>query len=188
MDWKGVAEVVGKAAPMVGTLLGGSMGGTIGSMVASLLGVEQTPDSIAQALKDNPDALLKIKQFELDNEKDLRAHVFKMSELDLKEKELYINDRMNARAREVQMAQTGKKDYTQPILAYIGVMAFFAIVGYVVAIGLADMSKEASFIIGNLTGIAAAIAKDVYGYYFGSSEGSKTKTDIMTKASSGTSN
>lgn len=32
---------------------------------------------------------------------------------------------------------------------------------------------EESFIIGNLTGMAAAIAKDIYGYYFGSSKGER---------------
>jgi hypothetical protein len=37
-------------------------------------------------------------------------------------------------------------------------------------------SKGASFIIGNVTGMAAAIAKDVYGYYFGSSKGEREAT------------
>ncbi len=37
------------------------------------------------------------------------------------------------------------------------------------------MNTEASFIVGNVCGIAAAIAKDIYGYYFGSSKGEHDK-------------
>jgi hypothetical protein len=40
------------------------------------------------------------------------------------------------------------------------------------------MNTEESFIIGNLTGLAGAIAKDIYGYYFGSSKGER---DSYTK-------
>ena len=69
----------------------------------------------------------------------------------------------------------------QIILSMIATIAFFAIVGYVIAFGLADLSKEGAFIVGNLTGIAGAIAKDVYGYFFGSSLGSKEKSDQLSK-------
>ena len=67
----------------------------------------------------------------------------------------------------------------QMILSTIGILAFFGITGYLVVYGLTDMSKDSAFIVGNLTGIAGAIAKDIYGYYFGSSIGSKQKTSII---------
>jgi len=69
----------------------------------------------------------------------------------------------------------------QVILAFIATFAFFSIVGYVIAFGLADLSKEGAFIVGNLTGIAGAIAKDVFGYFFGSSLGSKEKSNIINE-------
>ena len=38
MEWKDVANVVGKAAPILGTLLGGPAGAAVGALVASALG------------------------------------------------------------------------------------------------------------------------------------------------------
>ncbi len=82
-----------------------------------------------------------------------------------------IADRNSARNREVEVVKAGSKNWTQNILAYIGVSGFFAIIGYLFSKGLGNMTAEESFIIGNLTGMAGAIAKDIYGYYFGSSKG-----------------
>lgn len=82
-----------------------------------------------------------------------------------------IADRNSARNREVEVVKAGSKNWTQNILAYVGVGGFFAILGYLLSKGLGNMNAEESFIIGNLTGMAGAIAKDIYGYYFGSSKG-----------------
>ena len=85
--------------------------------------------------------------------------------------EMEIKDRDSARNREIEVVKAGSKNLTQNILAYIGVIGFFGIIGYLFAKGLGKMSAEESFIIGNLTGMAGAIAKDIFGYYFGSSKG-----------------
>lgn len=67
MSWKGIAEKVGKIAPLAGSLLGGPAGGTIGAMIASALGAENNPGSVAVALND-PEAALKLKELELTNQ------------------------------------------------------------------------------------------------------------------------
>jgi len=82
-----------------------------------------------------------------------------------------VDDRKSARQREVDSLKSGSKNLTQNILAYAAIVAFFAITGYIISHGLGNMNTEESFIIGNLTGMAGAIAKDIYGYYFGSSKG-----------------
>lgn len=90
-----------------------------------------------------------------------------------------VDDRKSARLREVETIRAGHKNLTQNILAYAGIVAFFAITGYIISHGLGGMNTEESFIIGNLTGLSGAIAKDIYGYYFGSSKGEResyTKT------------
>lgn len=87
--------------------------------------------------------------------------------------EAEVSDRKSAREREVEALKAGSRNYTQNILAYLGVGSFFGITAYMISHGLGDMNSEASFIIGNVTGMAAAIAKDVYGYYFGSSRGER---------------
>ena len=82
-------------------------------------------------------------------------------------------DRASARTRETEVVKAGSKNLTQNLLAYIAVGSFFAITGYIISRGIGNMNTEESFIIGNLTGMAGAIAKDIYGYYFGSSKGER---------------
>src|ERR1700752_4149360 len=92
---------------------------------------------------------------------------------------LEVADRDSARKREIETTKAGSKNWTQNILAYAGVTGFFGIIGYLLSKGLGNMSAEESFIIGNLTGMAGAIAKDIYGYYFGSSKGEHESKSII---------
>ena len=85
MNWEDIKGAVGKIAPLVGTAIGGPAGAAIGSMVSSALGVDNTPDAVAHALKTNPDAAIKLRQFELENEQDIRAHAFKVLDVELKD-------------------------------------------------------------------------------------------------------
>lgn len=83
MNWKSVSKLVGKAAPLLGTALGGPAGAAIGSMVATALGVENTPAAVAEAVKNNPEAALKLREFELQNEQHIRDHAFKVLDAEL---------------------------------------------------------------------------------------------------------
>jgi len=91
------------------------------------------------------------------------------------------DDRKSARQGDVGAVKNGSLNLTQNILAYAAVVAFFAITGYILSQGLGKMNSEESFIVGNLTGMAGAIAKDIYGYYFGSSKGERDAPRAMVK-------
>lgn len=82
-----------------------------------------------------------------------------------------VSDILSARQREVDVMKSGSLNVTQNALAYMAIVAFFVMTGYILAHGIGTLEADESFIIGNLTGMAAAIAKDIYGYYFGSSRG-----------------
>jgi len=62
--WDSIKDTVGSVAPMAGSLLGGPAGSAVGSMVASALGVSNTPDAVAAAIKSDPQAAIKIRQIE----------------------------------------------------------------------------------------------------------------------------
>ena len=64
MNWKDLAGVVGKTAPLLGTLIGGPAGAAIGSVVASALGSENTPEAVNKLLLTSPDAAVKLAQIE----------------------------------------------------------------------------------------------------------------------------
>ena len=62
--WDSIKDTVGSVAPIAGSLLGGPAGGAVGSMLASALGVDNTPDAVANAIKTDPQAAIKIRQIE----------------------------------------------------------------------------------------------------------------------------
>jgi hypothetical protein len=75
LTWKEIAGVVGNAAPILGTLVGGPAGGAIGAMIASGLGCGNTPDDVKTALATNPDAAVKLAQIEKDRQVELQQLV-----------------------------------------------------------------------------------------------------------------
>tara|TARA_R110000796_G_scaffold148262_7_gene265150 strand:- start:3363 stop:3854 length:492 start_codon:yes stop_codon:yes gene_type:complete len=87
MNWSDIKGIVGNIAPLVGTALGGPAGAAIGGMLSSALGVENKPDAVAQALKSNPEAAIKLRQFELENEQSIREHAFKVLDAELSDKQ-----------------------------------------------------------------------------------------------------
>lgn len=75
MNWSDISTVVGKAAPVLGTLIGGPAGAAVGALVASTLGTENTPDAVSQALAVSPDAAVKLKEIEAQHATELKALV-----------------------------------------------------------------------------------------------------------------
>lgn len=72
MSWDKVKDVIGATAPIIGGLFGGPAGATVGALVSSALGVDNSPEAIHRELVNNPDALLKIKQLEFENQARLQ--------------------------------------------------------------------------------------------------------------------
>lgn len=85
--WDNVKKLIGGVAPMIGTLIGGP---AVGGMVASLLGVANTPEAIEQELKNNPDALIKLKQLESDERIQLKELAFKHANIESEERKLSV--------------------------------------------------------------------------------------------------
>ena len=63
--WDSIKDTVGSVAPMAGSMLAGPAGSAVGSMVASALGVSNTPDAVANAIKTDPQAAIKIPRLKL---------------------------------------------------------------------------------------------------------------------------
>jgi hypothetical protein len=73
MEWKDVAETVGKAAPMAGSLLYGQAGERVGRIVATALGVEARPEAVEQALQADPEAAERLKRLEQDHKREIMS-------------------------------------------------------------------------------------------------------------------
>lgn len=169
MNWDAVKSVVGKSAPLIGTLLGGPAGGAVATMVAGALGVEDTPDAISSALSSDPSAMLKIKELEFTHKVDLER-------LALEDTRARLADTQNARHIEIERLKAGQSNRFQYILAALVVIAFFAVIGMLFFKAIPEGAQNVAYM---LLGTLAAEFGSVMRYFFGSSKGSADKTAML---------
>ena len=170
MEWSDISKVIGTAAPIVGGLIGGPAGAGIGSAISGLLGVANKPDAVVEALKTDPDALVKIKQYEIDHKYDLQKVQLEAVKVDLA-------DVQDARSRQSRHEEaTGKSDVNLYVLAWTIVIGFFGLIGAMMYVAI---PAESNNIIYMLFGTLAAGFGSVMQYFFGSSRGSKEKTLML---------
>jgi len=160
----GWLDIVRKAAPAVAGLIGGPGGAALKLLSQGFLGhPDATEQEIGQAVMNDPDAVVKLKQIEADLERQRIEARQKLLELGVQLEGIEAADRANARAREVAL-----KDWTTRALA-IGVFALFALV---ILWPYFDPSTRAL----QAPDLLKTALTLVLGYYFGSSAGSATKT------------
>jgi hypothetical protein len=73
MKWSDLTGLVGSAAPILGTLIGGPAGAAVGGLISSALGCANTPDDVKIALATNPDAAVKLAQIAATKETELQT-------------------------------------------------------------------------------------------------------------------
>ena len=164
------------AAPFIGACLGpgGAVAGTAIKMIAGALGVEATPPSIEAALQNNPEALLKIKELELNHKLDWER-------LLLEEEKTRLADIQSARVRQTESEKaTGKRDGNLYALAWLGICGYLGLLIYIIGWGLPKMSAELALMVGNLIGIVGGKYSSIYDYFFGSSKGSSDKNSMLS--------
>jgi hypothetical protein len=177
MDWK---NVVGKVAPVLGAALGGPLGGAAVSAIADALGLsEKTEEAVKNALSGTtPEQLLALKKADQD-------FAVRMEELGLKKEELgFTNekdqlqiaagDRDSARKREMAVG-----DHTARNLAYAITIGFFSVL---FTLMFAEVDTGAKEILYVMLGSLGTAWTSVMAYYFGSTAGSKLKTELLSKA------
>jgi hypothetical protein len=119
MDWKDLKGIVGKAAPLLGTLLGGPAGAAVGSLVASVLGVDNEPDEVKKALEADPSLLLKLREAEMQQQTDLQRMMVESETQQIAQ----VNDTMRA-----ELASGDKfKSYWRPLFGYVMALTWGAV-------------------------------------------------------------
>jgi uncharacterized membrane protein len=174
MEWKDIGEMVGRTAPLLGTLLAPLTGGTsvaIGGLISAALGTDNNPDAIAKELKNNPDAMLKLKELELANEADLRAQVIKLNEIEL--------DRYKTAHQSYQVKGVEADSIADSIINYnLPIIAILVLVNIALVYFMRERSELiaiASNIIGVAIGNLFNERQAIINFFFGSSIGSKEK-------------
>jgi len=162
MNWKDIQSVVGKAAPFIGTALGGPAGGAMGSMLANVLGVEPSPQAISEELRNNPEALIKLKQFELENEQQIREMAFKTLDVELKDK---------------QSAREAHKESIMPSVICVALTAMVLLGGY--AIFMTEIPSANETLANLLFGALIAKWGDSIAYWVGTTRSSSDKSKLL---------
>jgi hypothetical protein len=159
-------DVISAVAPTLGTALGGPLGGLAGALVAQLVGGGDPKKAEEAIVAQSPAALADLKKAELE-------YLKRLEELELDHEKVAQLDRASAREREVK---TG--DQTPALLAVGVTGGFFGVLGYMLMYGTPENGGDALLVMLGSLGTAWAA---VVSYYFGSSAGSKLKTELMSK-------
>lgn len=172
MDLKSFGESLAKIGlPLLGAVLPIPGGAALGAALASAIGSgSDKPEDILAALSANADTLEKAKEFEATHAETMLqlklAHVQKLYEQE-------VADR--ASARDMQKATAS---HTVPLLAYLIVGSFVAMVGCT----LAGYSHVDGALAGTLVGYLSAKCEQVVSFYFGSSKGSEDKNVLLANS------
>jgi hypothetical protein len=146
--------------------------------VEKKLGVTLKPDM-------SPEDLVRVQIAQMEHEEELLKLRLEEDKLDLAELELRLKDTDSARDREVQISTSDKAPLltkiVTPVLALSILLLTFVLFG-VVMFNDTPVDASRKDILIYILGVLSAIASQIVSYYFGSSAGSKEKTEALKGA------
>jgi hypothetical protein len=155
-------KIVKNYAPSVATALGGPLAGAAVGMLADKLGIsDKTVEGVTAALVGNPANLEKLKEIELE-----------MYKID-------AQDRDSARNREIEMAKSDVHFITKNITSILAIGVLTGSLIITALVFFVDFPDSQENILIFVLGSLFSIATQVISYYFGSSQGSKDKSDAI---------
>lgn len=161
MDW------LKTLAPTLATALAGPLAGAAVKGLASILDVPNaTIETIQNAIASGqmtPEQVSQIKELELQYQNDEKERGFRYAELAFK-------DTDSARNMAIQTKSTTPTILSYGVLIGGGLMMWAVLMNY---------AKADSVLAGTLIGYAVSEMKQVLQYWFGSSDSSKQKTDLL---------
>lgn len=91
--------------------------------------------------------------------------------------ELEVEDRKDARAREVALAQAGKSDWMMRVTGIVGLVTF---VGMIVAVVFMPVLQENKLFI-HIAGMVEGAAMSIFAFYYGTSKSSSDKNETINR-------
>lgn len=189
MNWSDIGGLVGRAAPIVGTLLGGPAGAAVGALVASALNVPNDPDAVSVALAGNPDAMVRVQELQMNAKVQLEqlAVVAESNRLQYEATKIQaagaqyqaeVADRNSAR----DLAAKQPRDIVRPTLTFIMLGGSLFIVVAVLVGWATDVIKDptAALTVGTVLGLWLGMTKEVMGFWFGMTKESQKQSAAIT--------
>lgn len=162
ISWEKVGRAVADAAPILGSLAAGPAGGAVGALIAQKLGTASDPEAVLEAMKADPNALLKIKQIEQDERESLRN---------------WQTMTLQAELADVQNARAAHKDHWMPsVLTIILGVIVVVMGGGLFAYPIPPENKEiAVYIFGSIVTLFSSAVT----YWIGTSRSSHNKDKML---------
>jgi hypothetical protein len=160
--------LLGQIAPTIATALGGPLAGVaVKTLSGALFGHENaTSDEIATAMQSaSPEQLAAIKKIDADFK-------VRMKELDIDLERIAAGDRDSARKMQIET-----RDWTPKLLAFFITFGFFGALVWILVFGIPKTGTEVLLM---MLGSLSTSWTGVVQFYYGSSAGSKQKTDALT--------
>jgi hypothetical protein len=133
----------------------------------------------------SPEDIIRLKTAEMEHEEELMRLRIEDDKLDLAELELRLKDTDSARDREVQISTSDKapllNKIVTPVLA-LGVIGLTFVLFGAVMFDTSVVEPSRKDILIYILGVLSAISTQIVSYYFGSSQGSKDKSDQLKEA------
>ena len=168
MDLTKIGGLLGQVAPTIATAIGGPLAGlAVKTLSSVLLGHQDGTDQDVQAALMNatPEQLQKLKETDA-------TFKIKMRELDIDLEKISASDRDSARKM-----QSETRDWIPRALAIMITVGFFGILCWLLIRGAPPSGSETLiYMLGALGTAWTGIVQ----FYFGSSAGSKAKTDALS--------
>ena len=171
--------------PIIQSLLSNGLGLVANAVMAK--GQQFVEDKLGVKLAPNmtPEQVSELKIKEMEHEEELMRLRLEEGKLGLEELGIRIKDVGSARDREVQIA-TNKdapllNKIVTPLLALSLLLITFVLFG-VVMFQSDPVDSSRKDILIYILGVLSAISTQIVSYYFGSSQGSKDKSEALEKA------
>lgn len=182
MNWSEIGSIVGKAAPVVGTLLGGPAGAAVGALVASALGTSNDPESVSAALYANPDALVKVHELQINAKVQLQQLAVTAENNRLQAEAAQYSSEAADRDSARKLAASQPRDIIRPAITILVLSGALFMVLAVFLGWSKDMLTDpvASLTVGTMIGVFFGELKQVMGFYFGMTKESQKQNAIVT--------
>ena len=171
MNWADLGKNIIKfGAPILGGAVAGPAGAALGGTLAAMFGADpDSPKDILRKIKADPDAAIKLLEIQ-------SKERIKIAETDKANFEIKVGDVKSARAMAIKKIELGKEDNTPRNLAYMLTIGLFIIIQIVLFV---KIQPDALGTIELMIGFWSAGTSAAWGFYLGSSAGSKKKDDMI---------
>lgn len=169
MNWSDIAGVVGKAAPILGGLLGGPAGAAVGGLISSALGTDATPDAVSTALLQSPDAAVKLIELQTNAKVQLQQLAVTARQNELAHETAQYAAEAADRASARDLAAKQPNDWVRPTLTILLILGAIGIAAAIFSGRMDTQLRDAtvSLTIGTVIGYWFQQLKESLSFWFG---------------------